>query len=575
MHAMIDLWTAFDRVMKRVSPLEAEEVALEEAVGRAAAVEVGATRNLPGYRRAMMDGSVCRGADLANEREVSLKLTGAVHVGTLPHGTPGPDEAWSITTGGPVPDGADQVLPIEMTRRQGQWIRVLQRPSKSHVAEADEDVRKGEVLQRAGEPMTALSLGGLAAAGIRRVSVTRRPRVLVLSTGDEVLDAQQEAPAGQINNVNGPVLVAELRSIGIEPLTWGVLHDDPELLEQTFGSAMQEPVDVVLSTGGVSVGPHDYVPHCWRKLGAERIVAGVDVKPGWPLYVGQLDGRWLVGLSGSPTACMATYHLLVRPLLLRLAGHANVVRPLVRVALKTALEKRSTHTRLLWASISGETATDLTRSDEGKLTAIGRANAMLIVPPGLETVERGQDVLALRLDRAEDRSTLALDASRLDIPAVCMVGRSNSGKTTAATGLIRRFRARGIDVVTIKHAAHGFQLDPTDSDSGRMLASGAGASWVSGPGEIAMTQCLSGTELEASDLVRMALATRRLSGRPMPGLVLLEGFSDSALPRVLVGPPKHPDVSGGQVLATLVEGFSEADLDRLTDELVRQLSLEM
>ena len=574
MQAMIDLWTAFERLMKRVSPLEAEDVSVEEAVGRAAAAEIRAHRSVPGYRRSMMDGYVCRGADLANENEATLKLTGAVHVGRMPGGTPDPGEAWSITTGGALPDGTDRVIPFEMTRQQGDWIRVLQRPSKSHVAEPDEDVREGEVLLRAGEPMTALSLGALAAAGIRHVSVIRRPRVLVLSTGDEVLDPQQQAAAAQINNVNGPVLIAELRSMGIQPLTWGVVHDDPELLDRTFRSALQEPVDAVLTTGGVSVGPHDYVPHRWRKLGAERIVAGIDVKPGWPLYVGQLDGRWLLGLSGSPTACLTTYHLLIRPLLLRLAGHTNVVRPLACVVVDTALEKRSTHTRLVWARVSGDTATDLTASTERKLTAIGRANAILIIPPGQASVERGQEVLALRLDMPEDRHTLAADARRLVVPAVCLVGRSESGKTTAATGLIRRFREQGIDVVAIKHAAHGFRLDRPDSDSGRMLAAGASASWVSGPGEVGMSQCVSGTELEASDLVRTALAARRSSGSSLPDLVLLEGFSRSGLPRVLVGSPKEPDLSNDQVLSTLAEGFGEADLDRLAAELTRRLGLD-
>lgn len=578
---MIDLWTAFARLMRLVSPLTAEDIAVEDAVGRAAARSVRAGQAVPGFRRAMMDGYVCHADDLAADapRPTRLRLTGTVHVGELPTGAPGRGEAWAITTGGPLPTGTDAVIPFENTRRDGDTVFITEPPRKPHVGPADEDVRIDETLIEAGDRLTMLSVVGLAATGLGRMSVTRRPRVAVLATGDEVVDsadATQAVPPGCVSNVNGPVLKAELRSLGCAVRSGGVVGDDPDTLTAALAAALRDGADVVLTTGGVSVGPHDYVARCWRQLGATTILAGVDVKPGWPVYVGQLDGRWVIGLSGTPAACLTTYHVLIRPLLLRLAGFRHVVRPIVPVVASTPFSRPAEHTRLLWANVSGDGplyAAALRVDDRaGKLTAIGRSNAIAIVPAGRGPIEPGDRLWALCLDLPEDRATLTLgEQAGFDVPALCIVGASGSGKTTAATGLVQRLRRRGLDVLAIKHAAHGFELDRPGSDSQRLLAAGASASWVSGPGAVAMTQCTASDDPDPERLVRLAVATHRLSCGAPPDLVLLEGFSRSALPRVQVGVPKPGTECAGEIVVTLVERFSEEDLDGAADAIWRRL----
>src|SRR5206468_371964 len=258
--------------------------------------------------RAAMDGYVCHEVDTgaaSPAHPVRLRVSGEVRMGEAPGEGPDPGEAWSITTGGAMPLRGDRVVPLEWVRRYGDEL-VMERPAeaKRHISEPGEDLPLGAPVLYAGKVISAAAVAALAGAGIRDVSVHRRPRIALLSTGDELVEARDgaDAPSGRIFNSNAYALTGELESIGGLVDYRGIVPDRPEALRESFKEAAGVSYDVVLSTGGVSVGPHDKVPRTWLDLGVKRIIGRIDLKPGGPFFAGLVGSMWVIGLSGSPAA---------------------------------------------------------------------------------------------------------------------------------------------------------------------------------------------------------------------------------------------------------------------------------
>ncbi|HEY8393932.1 MAG TPA: gephyrin-like molybdotransferase Glp [Thermaerobacter sp.] len=617
---MIDLEQAFRTLMEAISPLPAETVPTWEAAGRVAAADVVAPQDVPGFARVMMDGYACRAADIAAaapEHPVALRLSGEVNAGRLPAGGPGPGEAWTVVTGAVLPPGADVVVPLERVRREGDRVLVRQPlPRGRHVAAPDEDMRRGDRLVEAGEPMGPAAVSALVAAGIASVRVVRRPRVLVLATGDELADLRgsgEEPPdqpqvtgPGEVYNSNAAALAADLQAAGMDCTVAGIVPDDPEALRAAFQRALAAGTDVILTTGGVSVGPRDRVARVWIELGARRLLGRIDVKPGGPFFAGRCGDTWVIGLSGSPASCLATYQVLVRPFLLRLAGRRRVVRPVVPAVLAAPFPKPADRPRLLWARLRGGTAPYealLPGAGEGRLTAIARSNALLWMPRGTPPLEAGARLPALRLDLPEDRETLdwfetagsgrplsaggggepraaggntpaAHPGGELggELPVVAVTGPSGAGKTQVLAGLIRRLAQQGVRVVALKHAAHGFELDRPGTDSQRLAAAGAAVVGLAGPQEGALLlpslpAAAGGSGPSWRAWVAAMVAAHRALFGSAPGLVLVEGFTESDLPKIVVGRPKVEPVRG-EVIAWLPAGSGEQELDRLASRLL-------
>lgn len=417
---MIDLRRAFRVLIGAAEPLAVERVPAAEAAGRVAAADITAPADVPGFLRVMMDGYACRAADIATasaESPAALRVSGEAAAGRPVAGGPAPGEAWRVTTGAELPAGADVVVPLEQTRRQGDRVLVRQAlPAGRNVAGAGEDVRRGECIVRKGERIGPATAGVLVAAGLASVPVIRRPRVLLLCTGSEVTDPDTgaagappapEPPAGRrVHNSNAAILAADLRDLGIAFTYAGVLPDEPERLRVAFRSALASEADVILTTGGVSVGPYDRVPRTWLDLGARRLLGRIDVKPGGPFFAARHRDKWIIGLPGSPAACLATYQVLVRPFLLRLAGHRCIARPVVPAVLSRPFPKPADRDRLLWARLEGAVPpyrAHLPTGDEGRLTWVARCNGLLWIPKGTPALKAGSRLPGLRLDLPEDR----------------------------------------------------------------------------------------------------------------------------------------------------------------------------
>ncbi len=571
---MSRLEVALDRLLSVAEALPAEYVPIGDAYGRVAAEEVRASVNVPHFARPAMDGYVCHDADVrdaSRDHPVLLRITGAARPGEAPGGGPERGEGWAIATGAPMPSRGDRVLPLEAVRRAGDHLRVELPPGgKTHVAAPGEAIREGARLLGAGEAIRPHAAGALSACGIGVVRVHRRVRVGLVATGDELVDAtgdMVDLPPGRVFNSNAVAVAGLLQAAGCEVEYRGLVRDAPEEMREAF-QALLGRYDVVLSTGGVSVGRHDAVHRTWLDLGVERIVGRVDLKPGGPFFSGRARDTWVVGLSGTPVACLAAFHLLARPFLLRLAGRRWVVRPVLPVTLTSGFPKATDRMRALWARVEAgadgrPTAEVLPRAAVGDVASLLGTNALVLIPPGTPPLPRGSRATALMLDHDEDRDHLTIDPPSPGPMVVGVIGESGGGKTTVLADLVRRLAGDGIRAVAVKHAAHGFDLDRQGSDSDRMAESGAGIVVLAGPTETVIRVAAPVSDPERAVALATAIA-EEMWGAP-PALVLIEGFQHPAGPVIQVGPQKA-DASAGEVLAR-VPAVTRLDEEALATEL--------
>ena len=569
---------ALEQWLLATTPLPSERIAVRAAAGRVAAEDVRAPQPVPHFSRSAMDGYVCHDSDVRGasaDRPVYLRITGAARMGEPPGRGPGSGEAWTITTGAPMPECGDRVVPFEGTHSDGDHLRIGFPPGpKMHVAAPGEDIRAGAALISAGQVIRPPMAGALAACGIATMRVVRRPRVALVATGDELVEPQDGGPAlppGRVFNSNAVTLGGLLHAAGCEVEYRGIVPDRPEAMRPAF-AAVRDGCDVAVSTGGVSVGRHDAVHRTWLDLGARRVVGRIDLKPGGPFFAGRFSDGWVVGLSGTPVASLATFHLLVRPFLARLSGRRHAVRPQVTASLVTGYPRPTTRPRALWAKLETDagkrpTVELLVGESQGNFASLLDANALVLVPPPAPPLAPGTRVTALALDREEDGDRLTIGRPVPGPLAIGVVGESDSGKTTVIAGLLHRLAREGVRAAALKHAAHGFDLERAGSDSQRMFAAGAAMVIAAGPTETVLR--LDGS-LDAPDrLIALAVAVAEEAWGAPPVLVLMEGFEHPLRPVIHVGRQK-PGAAAGQILAALpaIAALTPESLDEVLRNVV-------
>ena len=376
--------------------LPAEQVAIARADGRVLAQDVVAPIDLPSFANSAMDGFALRHADLAHG--APLRLAGEQFAGLARDVRVGPGDCVRITTGAPLPVGADTVLIREHAREQGSqvWCEAHPPPG-ANVRHAGEDVRAGECVLRAGEVLTPARVAIAAALGIARLDVARRPTVAVFTTGDELIEPGLPLQPGQIHDSNRPLLMGLLRAEGLEPVAWPILPDEPARVAAMLTDATSG-FDLVLTCGAVSAGEKDYIPALLQALGRVHFWK-VRMKPGMPLLFGELGPGLLLGLPGNPVSVLATWLTLGRALVEGLLGRGEA-RPTLRARLAAPVAK--THARReflrghLRCSAAGEVeVTPDPATGSHRLLAAARANALLVLPEGPQSLVAGDlvDVL--------------------------------------------------------------------------------------------------------------------------------------------------------------------------------------
>jgi molybdopterin molybdotransferase len=396
---MLNYDQALDTILRTVQPLPAAESSLTDGLGRVLAEPVTARWDLPPADNSAMDGFAfaCAGQQQGD----SLPVAGFVPAGRpFPHPVPA-GVAVKIMTGAPLPAGCDTVMPIEEVHEESGSIRLQSKPrTGDHVRRRGEEMRQGEVLLPAGSVLRAGETGLLAAAGRERIMVHPAPLVAVLSTGDELVELGEAPGPGQIVNSNAHLLAARLREEGCRVLSLGIARDRPEELSAAIGRGLAE-ADLLLTTGGVSVGDCDYVQEVLQSHGFELGFWKVAIKPGKPVLFGMAAGKPVFALPGNPAAAAATFEIFVRPSLRRLAGHTDPLPPRLRVVLGEDIEGGEKRQRFLWGTVLDAGGSYVFapsgRQGSGQNRSLQGAAALLPVAAGSPALNAGQEVQVLLL----------------------------------------------------------------------------------------------------------------------------------------------------------------------------------
>jgi molybdopterin molybdotransferase len=399
---MVSVEQALEIVLRETPALAAEEVPLDDALGRVLARDVIADRDLPPFDRAAMDGYALRAADVL-EAPTALGIVGEVRAGEWPALALGPGEALRIMTGAPVPEGATAVQQVEKTQPLDEFrVTILAAVAEGqNVAPRGSEIRAGEVVLARGRVVDPAAIGVLATTGHARVSVAQRPVVALLVTGDEIVDVTQAPGPSQIRNSNGPAVAAQARLAGARVELLGVAPDRQDAIAEALRRGLA--ADVLIVSGGVSAGDYDLVEPALAELGATLLFTKVKVKPGAPLVFGRCGRALVFGLPGNPVSAQVTFDLFVRPALLKLQGASVLSRPRVQVELAAAARNRSGRKSHMPARVrfeDGRLVARLLRSaGSGDLVAHANANALVVLEAEREEAAEGETAEAVLLGR--------------------------------------------------------------------------------------------------------------------------------------------------------------------------------
>jgi molybdopterin molybdotransferase len=412
---LLRLEDALERMLAGVAPLTAESVQLRDALGRVLAADVTARITLPPWDNSAMDGFAVRSGDVASavpDRPVSLRVIGEVAAGHPPTDTVTAGTAIRILTGGMMPPGADAVVPVEDTDAPlgeaalPDTVEVrASAAAGAHVRARGSDLGEGDHLLDAGTPVRPAIVGLLAASGYGAVIVHRRPRVAILATGDELVPPGKPLGPAQIPDSNTSSLEAQARATGAEVIPLGVVRDDRASILDHLRAGV-ENADVVVASGGVSVGAHDEVKAAFEELG-ELDLWRVAVQPGKPLAFGRAGDTLFFGLPGNPVSSFVTFELFVRPVIRRLAGHRDLSgRSLVTARLLDTAQTSPGRRAFLRVRLGTDPdAPDrlVARLAGGQgshvLSALALADGLAVVPEETVDVVAGTQVSVIRLDQ--------------------------------------------------------------------------------------------------------------------------------------------------------------------------------
>jgi len=359
---------------------------------------------LPGYSPVRASCSRMRAADTAGastDEPIILRVVQTVYAGEVPPNPLEAGEACAVTTGAPLPEGSDTVIKFEDVAQEGNTIAV-NRPlrAEDNVVSEGEDVALGEKVLEVGAHITPAVVGLLASLGSEKVRVFKKPRVAIVSIGDELIGLGQPLKFGKIYNSNQYTLSAQVREAGGIPFLLGTIPDDTGAIAATLKQASDE-YDLIITTGGASVGRKDLVKEAIRVSGARILFWKVGIQPGTPVVCGEKNGKLIVGLSGNPSAATITFLLLARPAIRTMAGYKTVNLPEVCALMDQPFNKTSKHRRFLRATVTWENgayhAVPAGIQSPGALKSMVLCNALVSMPPGHGPLQRAEEVAAILL----------------------------------------------------------------------------------------------------------------------------------------------------------------------------------
>ena len=396
MAELLSLAEAQARVLERTEPLESEPVEVARALGRILAEDARAAVDLPPFPSSAMDGFAVRVADTPGRLPVVARVAAGVPASRVL----GPGEAMGIATGGLVPEGADGIVPIERVVERDNTVEISSAVDHGdNIRPRAGDVAAGEVVVRRGSRLHPAQLGALAAAGAQTVMCSRRPRVAILATGTELRRPGEQLGPGEVYEANGVLLAAALAAAGAQVDVLPAVADDEDEHRAALGAGLL--ADALVTSGGVSVGPHDLVRGLLRELGVAEVFWGVAVKPGKPVAFGVLDRTLVFGLPGNPVSSLVACELFVRPALLALQGAAEPGPVYLEGRLSRAIRRNGGRDEFVRArtrsSPEGIALDPVTGQESHMIARAAGADALVYAPRGDGELAAGERVRYLPL----------------------------------------------------------------------------------------------------------------------------------------------------------------------------------
>jgi molybdenum cofactor synthesis domain len=395
---MIDFEEALRIILNNTKTLDSERIFLDQALNRVLFKDIYAKENIPSFDNAAMDGFALLNEDLLplkNALPVKLKITGEVSAGakSIPIKK---GEVVKIYTGAPIPQEADTVIELELTKVNADEVEILAYKEKgSNIRKIGEDIKKGDLLLESGKVLRGYELGILASQNIVTLDVFRMPRVGIFVTGDEVLDVGQEKTSDvQIRSSNHISIMGLLESMGVKPTFLGIIKDDKESIKNALNRI--EQFDILISTGGVSVSDKDFTKEAVKELGFDVKFHKVAIKPGKPMMFATKGDKLFFGLPGNPVSCVANFDIFLRPSIKKMMGYKDIVKPFMRAKLIAPVKRKSSD-RLEFLrgilNLEQELLVEaLPKQGSHMLTEFRSANCYILVPKGVNEIPAGEFV---------------------------------------------------------------------------------------------------------------------------------------------------------------------------------------
>ena len=391
-------------VMEYAQTIGTENIPLEDTYGRILAEPIIAKHDVPPFDRSPYDGFAVRAEDTtgaSGDNRVPFNVIGEIGAGHVGDREIGEGEAYRIMTGAPIPINADAVVMLEQTIEQKDAF-TLRKPftSGENISVQGEDAKDGEKLIEEGAFIHPGTIALLATFGYAQVNVAKLPVVGILSTGTELLGVEEKLTPGKIRNSNGPMIAAQLTRMGISHKSYGMLVDDLDACTETVKKALDE-TDVLITTGGVSVGDYDYLPAIYERLGAKVLFNKVAMRPGSVTTVAVLGDKLLFGLSGNPSACFTGFELFTRPAILQMMGAEKPYMPRMKGILGEDFTKPNPFTRFVravWETTEeGIVVVPAGFNKSSAVSSIARGNCIIVLPSGTRGFTTGMEVDVLLL----------------------------------------------------------------------------------------------------------------------------------------------------------------------------------
>lgn len=404
MRTGISLEEAQGLLLQAVAAVKTCEVSLANAVGRIVSQDIQTNINLPPFDKSPLDGYALQAGDTAAASLVKpavLEVIEEVRAGYMPQRQVTAGKAIKVMTGAPIPEGADVIVKFEDVQRIDKQVEIYEPlAAGSNIIRAGEDVCQGEIIATKGTILNPPLVGLLAAIGVATVPVVSKTKVAILSTGDEVIDPSEKLRPGKIYNSNLHSVSAYCSQLGAEPVAIGIVPDEKTAIVERITQAAAQ-ADLVITTGGVSVGDYDIIPFALKQMGAEIIFWKIDMKPGSPIIAAKYQDKLIIGLSGNPAAAFITFDLLVVPVIKKMLGIDKELPPKISAILADNFDKPSQQRRFLRAKVQKVNEINYVKltgnQSNGVLKSMIACDVLIDVPAGSGPLQAGQEVSAVML----------------------------------------------------------------------------------------------------------------------------------------------------------------------------------